>query len=89
MVTSDTSPFERVDEAIYGMIFNVALQSQSAYQTTMDRYNKFKNDNIIIWPNVKNVFYPMNQLENQYFKNLDNRLSIIDVMHFNSIIGLL
>lgn len=80
--------FDRLDEPIYNLIFIVALQSDEAYVEVIKRYKKFIIAYEQEYPEVKNINYPITSLENQYYKNKEEKITILEVFKLNHDLGL-
>jgi len=52
------------------------------------KYDLFLKRYIAKFPDVKNVNYAINYLENQYYKNRQDRITIDNVISVNNSLGL-
>jgi hypothetical protein len=88
-LTTAVRHFDRLDEAIYSLIFIIGLQSEEAYFEVIHRYNQFIKENKTKLPLVKNINYPIVSLENQYYKNKEEKIMVEDVVSINKKFGLM
>ncbi|MBL7690118.1 MAG: restriction endonuclease [Flavipsychrobacter sp.] len=80
--------YERMDESIVTLINSIALQSEFAYRTAKKSYTFFIETNKDKYPAVKNINYTLQYLDTQYYKTLQDKVTIADVVQLNRSIGL-
>lgn len=76
----EDKPFERIDEAIYSLVFLIALNSDTAYNYAIKKYKEFYTANENKYKYVSFIHYPLNNLQNQYYINKEEKVGIVELM---------
>lgn len=76
--------FNRLDEAIYSLLYSIGLQSEEAFVDVTEGYKKFIEKYEFLYPRVSNINYQLQALENQYYKNKEEKITMKEVLQINN-----